>query len=72
VEDAVQAYEKALETRGISDKAVLISSDEKEFALMVYTKIVQTYKTAKRPADMNAAIARARKLLGKQDIFTDV
>ncbi len=71
-DDAVEAYEKALETRGISIKSVLASADEKEFALMVYTKIVQTFKVAKRPAEMNAAIAKARKLLGKQDIFTDV
>ncbi len=72
VANAVEAYEKALVTRGILNKAILVSSDEKDFALLVFTKIVQTYKSAKRPADMNAAIARARKLLGKEDLFNDV
>lgn len=72
VTDAVEAYEKALATRGILSKTILVNTDEKEFALLVFTKIVQTYKGAKRSADMNAAITRARKLLGKQDLFNDV
>ena len=69
-QDAVQAFEKAFETRGI-DKTALIAADEREFAILVFGKIIQTYKQAKRPADINATIERARRLLGQKNLFAD-
>lgn len=69
VPEAVEAFEKALETREIGKSADL-SVEDREFALLVFGKIIQTYRTAKRTADADATISRARKLLGRQDLFT--
>ncbi|MGB5012655.1 MAG: tetratricopeptide repeat protein [Pyrinomonadaceae bacterium] len=69
VAEAVEAFEKALETREIG-RSAMISSEDREFAILVFGKLIQAYKTAKRTADVNATISRARKLLGQQDLFS--
>ena len=67
--EAVEAFEKALETRDIG-KSATISSEDREFAILVFGKLIQAYRSAKRTADANATISRARKLLGQQDLFS--
>ncbi len=69
VAEAVEAFEKALETREIG-RSTVMSSEDREFAILVFGKLIQAYKTAKRTSDVNATISRARKLLGQQDLFT--
>lgn len=69
VPEAVEAFEKALETREIGTSAYM-SAEDRAFALLVFGKIIQTYRTAKRTADADATISRARKLLGQQDLFS--
>ncbi len=69
VPEAVEAFEKALETREIG-KSTYLSSEDRAFAVIVFGKIIQTYRTAKRTADADATISRARKLLGQQDLFS--
>lgn len=67
--EAVEAFEKALETREIG-KSAIISTEDREFAILVFGKLIQTYRSAKRTADANATISRARKLLGQKDLFS--
>lgn len=69
VPEAIEAFEKALETREIG-KSATISSEDREFAIIVFGKLIQAYRTAKRTAEANATIDRARKLLGQQDLFS--
>jgi len=69
IPEAVEAFEKALETRDIG-KTASLTSEEREFATLVFGKLIQVYKTAKRSADVQATIIRARKLLGQQDLFS--
>lgn len=68
--DAVKAYEKALSIRGL-DATRPIADDERDFAIRVFEKLINTYKRANRPADAKAVIERARRLLGKNDLFSD-
>lgn len=69
IAEAVEAFEKALETREIG-KSLDLSVEDREFAVLVFGKLIQTYRMAKRTADADATISRARKLLGRQDLFT--
>ena len=68
--EAIIAYEEALEVRGLG-KATAIADDDREFAMFVFEKMIQTYKGANRPDDVRAVIDRARKLFGKDDLFSD-
>ncbi len=68
--DAIAAYEEAITARGL-DKASVIASDEREFLMFVFEKMIQTFKLADRPNDVRAVIERARKVLGKDDLFSD-
>ncbi len=67
-DEAVAAYQNALTTRGIST-AVL--DEERDFAIRVFEKMIETYKKANRPDDAKAVIERARVVLGKTDLFAD-
>jgi tetratricopeptide (TPR) repeat protein len=69
-DEAVAAYESALKTQGIGSGS-LIGEDEREFATVVFHKLIQAYKNAGRVNDAKAAIDRARRLLGKDDLFAD-
>ena len=68
--EAATAYEKALSTRGLDDAHVL-DPDEKEFVMAVFDKLITAYRHSNRIDDAKSAIARARKLLGRDDIFAD-
>lgn len=68
--EAVSAYEAALKTYGI-EAALLTNDDEREFAAKVFEKMIAAYKNAGRTNDVRATIARARVLLGKDDLFSD-
>lgn len=67
--DAIDAFEKALEIRKIG-KSTYITLEDREFAVLVFGKIIQTYRIANRTADVTATISRARKLLGQHDLFS--
>lgn len=69
-DEAVKAYESALTLRGITGTA-LVEQDEREFVMAVFEKIIQVHKNANQPAEAKSAIDRARKLLGKDDLFAD-
>ena len=68
--EAVAAYEEALGIRGL-DKATTVGDDEREFAMQIFDKMIQSLKSANRPAEVRAVIERARRLLGKNDLFAD-
>lgn len=68
--DAVVSYEKALSSRGL-DTAMSFSDDEREFAMQVFVKLIQTLKTANRLEEAQKVIQRARTAFGKDDLFAD-
>ncbi len=69
-DEAIAAYQTALTTRGIGAETV-VTDDERDFAIRVFGKMIDVYKKAKRPNDAEAAINRARTVLGKADSFAD-
>ena len=69
-DEAIASYEAALKTQGI-EKGNLITDDQREFATLVFGKMIQAYKNAGRLNEAKAAIERARNLLGKDDLFAD-
>ena len=68
--DALKAYEESLSDRGL-DQAMNLSEDEREFAMQVFGKMIDTLKTANRLNEVKPLIERARKLLGDKDLFAD-
>ncbi len=70
VEEAVKSFQNALTIRGIGEDAA-VSDDERDFAIRVFDKLIETYKKANRPSDAKAVIDRARIILGKNDLFAD-
>lgn len=69
-DEALAAYERALSIRNISEVRPL-NGDEREFAMEVIDKMLQTLKAANRRAAVRAVIERSRRLLGKDDSFAD-
>jgi tetratricopeptide (TPR) repeat protein len=69
-DEAVAAYQKSLNVRGLDDIEPA-TDDEREFVIAVFDRMIQVYKTANRPNDVKAVIERARRLLGKNDLFAD-
>lgn len=69
-DEAAATYKNALATRGIG-KDPLVTDDDRDFAIRVYQKLIQTYKYAGRPEDVRSATEAARLLLGKDDLFAD-
>lgn len=69
-EQAVAVYQNALAMRGL-DKNELIGNKNREFATVVYEKIIQAYKSANRPDGVENTIERARRLFGDGDLFAD-
>jgi len=67
VPEAVTAYEKALKTRAIGGMPV--ASTDRDFAILVFGKIIEVYRAANRLADANAVRDRARRLLDTADLF---
>lgn len=70
VNEGITAYQNALTVRGITSTE-LATDDDREFATLVFSKMIRTYKDANRPNDVKAVIERARLLLGKEDLFAD-
>lgn len=68
--EAASAYEMALVARGL-DNARTLDPDEREFAMAVFDKLITAYKRLNRIEDAKSTILRARKLLGRDDIFAD-
>jgi tetratricopeptide (TPR) repeat protein len=65
VDEAAAIYQNALTTRGIVVKNNALLDDERSFAARVFEKIINLYKKANRPTEANAALERAKLLLGK-------
>jgi len=68
--DALAVYEMALSVRGIRENAS-IRDDERDFAIRVFEKMMQTLKQTNRPNEAKNLIERARQILGKEDLFAD-
>jgi len=68
--ESVAAYENALKVRGVASETV-VGDRERDFTIRALEKIIQVYKGANRPVDVELSIERARLLLGKQDLFPD-
>jgi tetratricopeptide (TPR) repeat protein len=68
--EAVAAYETAMKYRWL-DTAETLSDDEREFAMQVFEKLIRVLKATNKPNEAKAVIERARKLLGKDDLFAD-
>jgi tetratricopeptide (TPR) repeat protein len=68
--DAIAAYESAFVARGIqpSDNAI---GEEREFAMNVLERMILQLKAAERYDDARAVVERARRMLGKDDLFAD-
>lgn len=69
-EDSTAAFDDALAVRGIA-AAGPVKSEDREFAQYVFEKIIHVGKLADRPQIIKASIERARKILGKDDLFPD-
>lgn len=69
-DDAIEAYEAAMRARGL-DKASTLADDEREFAVMVFEKMIQARKNSNNVKEARLVIDRARKLFGKDDLFAD-
>ncbi len=69
-DEAIAVYQNALTVRGINqDEAVL--NNDRDFAIRVFDKMINTFKKANRPNDAKALIERARLLFGNKDLFAD-
>lgn len=69
-DEAVAVYNNTLTVRGIGGDD-LAKDEERDFAIRVFDKMIETYKKANRPNDAKAVIERARAILGKTDLFAD-
>jgi tetratricopeptide (TPR) repeat protein len=70
IPEALASYDAAFAARGLTE-GDLLADDEKEFAMHVFTKMIQLLKNANRIEDAKAAIGRARKMLGNDELFAD-
>ena len=70
VPEAFAAYEGAFAARGLEPTAQP-ADDEREFAMHVFGKMIQLLKNANRVDDAKLVIERARKMLGRDDLFAD-
>ncbi|MEO7674549.1 MAG: tetratricopeptide repeat protein [Pyrinomonadaceae bacterium] len=68
--EAVEAFERALEARGIV-AYVPLAGEDREFAMFAFEKLIQTYKLSDRSGDVKTVIDRSRSVLGKDDLFSD-
>src|SRR6185503_17480214 len=53
------------------EKSDTLADDEREFAIHVFSKMIQTLKNADRVGEAKSVIERARKMLGNEDLFAD-
>lgn len=69
-DEAVAVYKNALPILGIENNELITDSD-RDYAALIYEKIIQTYKNANRFADAKRAIEESTLLFGKEDLFAD-
>lgn len=69
-DDSTEALENALTVRGVT-AAAPVKNEDREFVQYVFEKIIHTAKLADRPQAAKAGIEKARKILGKDDLFAD-
>jgi len=69
-QEAMAAYNTALTMRGIENTEIR-DGDEREFAMQVLGKMIQTAKIANQIDEAKLVIERSRKLLGAADLFPD-
>lgn len=67
VKKAIAAYELALEMRGV-ERNTLVGADNKDFALRVFGKMIQTLKRADRIEEAKLLIENSRPIFGKDSI----
>ncbi len=68
--EAIATYERALKISGF-DTETPPTDDGREFVMTIFEKMIRLYSIANRPNDVRSTIERARKLLGKDDLFAD-
>ncbi len=69
-DQATIALENALSLRGVI-AAATVKEGDREFIQLVFEKLINLGKLMNRPQAVRSNIERARKLLGKQDLFPD-
>lgn len=69
-DEAISALKDALTMREIG-KTNLATNEDREFAITVFTMIIQTYKISDRFAEAKAIIEKSRPIFGKNDLFAD-
>lgn len=69
-DEAIAGYQNALTVRGIGDDELILDKD-RDFAIRVFDKMINTYKKANRPNDVKTLIERARLLFGNKDLFAN-
>lgn len=69
-DQAIAALQNALRIRGIGNNE-LVSDTDREFAFMVYDKIIKIYRNAGRLDEARLVAEKARPLFGKDDLFAD-
>ncbi|MGI9034840.1 MAG: tetratricopeptide repeat protein [Pyrinomonadaceae bacterium] len=69
-DEAVAAYQEALKIQGI-ETGEANTEEDREFAMQVFSKIIQIFKSAGKPDEAKAMIERARLLFGGNDLFAD-
>lgn len=67
-EEAAAAFQNALTVRGVNEAA---TDADRDFAIRVFDRLIETYKKADRPNDVKSVIERARLVLGKSDLFAE-
>jgi tetratricopeptide (TPR) repeat protein len=68
--EAISAFQEALKLREIGTKN-LVTEEDREFAVSIYSRIIQTYKISDRYAEAKATIEKSRLVFGKNDLFPD-
>lgn len=68
--DAIASYERALKAAGYDTEAPPTDSG-RTFVMTIFEKMIRLYSIANRPDDVRQTIERARRLLGKEDLFAD-
>jgi predicted Zn-dependent protease len=69
-DEAVAVYKNAFQIRGIENNQ-LITDEDRDFAIVVYDKMVKTYKNAGKINEAKFLIEQTRPILGKSDLFAD-
>lgn len=69
-DESIGALENALTIRGVAD-ASTAGGEDREFVVYVFEKLIHVSKLAGRADAAKASIERARKILGKDDLFSD-